>query len=512
MDKIKSLTFFNLASNGIRVFLAFLTSLFLARWLGSQGFGEINLILGYTAFLHYFLALGFDHSLAFYLPKFEAENKKVLAREILGVAIKGSILSTLILTLFGLLILPKILRNSGLEHFLLPSLILGLQMSLGSLGAILGGFLRGAKVFSALIFKDQILFPALHLLGVLVVLGCCGYRDGAGVVPYAWIYGSSTLISLFYAAVVVSKHIRTFYSGKELHGLIAPNDELLETAAKTGSFKKWKEWFYFSIPLGLMGALEPLLQWGTIVVLGFYLIPGEIGKYSVCMRVGMLIQFCLLAIGPVFSPFLAQLYREKKQKEFKQLYQSVNYFCTLWSLLLGLVLLLTGESVLSVFGKEFPAGYLCFSLLLAGNVIEGSFGTVKFSLIMSGKSHVNTINIGVGIVLNFLFCFLWVPGWGINGAALAGLVSYSAVNILRVSEFYLYFKILPYGKRESYILSTLLLLFGVVISAVYAIGLSPFSKVILCGISLGLLGVFGLTTVNWEDIRSKGRLAWGKIR
>ncbi len=88
---IVSYSTINMIGQGLRVSLSFLATVFVSRWLGASGFGEINLILGYTAYLAYFLTFGFDNSLPFYSSKFSDSSTKNTLESVLLVGIINTI-------------------------------------------------------------------------------------------------------------------------------------------------------------------------------------------------------------------------------------------------------------------------------------------------------------------------------------------------------------------------------------------------------------------------------------
>jgi O-antigen/teichoic acid export membrane protein len=420
-------SFFNFFANGVRVVLSFITTVLLARCLGANNFGEINLIIGYTVFLHYFLALGFDHTLAYYLPKFNVDGRPWLAREVLRVALLTSSAMAVVLIGTGVLALPPILRAHGAGQFVLPGIIIATQNWLSAMGAILGGYLRGAKDFRALITKDQILFPAAHLvLSALAIAWLHG-----GVLTYAWVFALANCIALVYGLWVTFTRI-------------SPR----EPSPKRREFRERRRWLSFSIPIALTGAIEPLLPWGTIMVLGWFLTPSDVGKFSVSFRVAVFIQFFLLAVGPIFAPYLSEHFQRREMSQFKTLYQSVNFFSGLWSAVLASVFFISGDLILKLFGREYSGATALLGILLAANFLEGAFGAIKQSLIMSGKSRVNLVNISVAVALNFSLCIWLIPRLGVVGAAYGNLFGYLAMNLMRCLEFYLVFRIAPYNREQ----------------------------------------------------------------
>jgi O-antigen/teichoic acid export membrane protein len=472
MSNVARSSFFNFSANGIRVLLSFATTVLLARSLGANDFGEINLIIGYTMFLHYLWAMGFDHTLAFYIPTFGVEQRPWLAREALRVALAVSTVAALGFIVLGLLLLPPVLQSHGLGHFVLPGLILGGQNWFSAMGAILSGYLRGARDFQALILKDQIIFPGAHL--VLTVIVICLFHGG--IFAYSIVFAAANLAALIYAGWAVRSSLPA-----------------RETAEKRREHRTRRAWVGYSIPIALTGAIESLLPWGTVIALGWYLPAASVGQFAVCFRVSVFIQFLLLAVGPIFSPFLAEHFQRKEMNRFRELYHSVNFLCGAWSLVLATVFFVSGDLILRLFGRDYSGATILLGVLLLANLLEGAFGAIKQSLIMTGNSRVNLVNICVAIVVNVIVCLVLIPRFGVLGAGFANFVSYLVMNSLRGFEFYIKFGIGPFNRVQSLYLAVATSCLGALCLWSYEGNLSTWSRASLSAIVLILSGGAALT-------------------
>ncbi|PIQ27259.1 MAG: hypothetical protein COW63_16370, partial [Bacteroidetes bacterium CG18_big_fil_WC_8_21_14_2_50_41_14] len=77
-----------------------------------------------------------------------------------------------------------------------------------------------------------------------------------------------------------------------------------------------------------------------------------------------------------------------------------------------------------VFGNAFSASSLMLQIILPGIVILTFFRVLSGQLAGMGKPQVTLYIFAPALVINILLNFLWIPGYGGKGAAMASNVSY----------------------------------------------------------------------------------------
>ena len=442
-------TLINLGGNGVRIVLSFITLVCASRWLGPDGFGKVSLILAYTTYLLSVLPLGFEHSLPFYASR----SGVGFSARVLSVALLASLIAGAVLVLAALVAIPPLLVRAGLDDLFWPVLIFTAQMQGGALLNILFGFLRGAKTFVPYIISEQLLFPALHLAALFVIVRVLH----GGYFGYALGYSSATFCCLLYVGTCA------FLAWKPHRGERGP-------LTSDG----WRSWLWFSLPLAVMSGFDPFLRSLSVMQAGWFLPPAEVAKFSVAARVTIFVQFLLTAITPVFTPYLADLHRRGDTREFRDLYQTVNYWCSKWAVLLSCLMVAAADLVLSVFGKGYEEGIaICLLLALPGALSEGALGGVRLSLVMAGRNRINAALVVGAIALQLLLGRWLVPRFGIAGVATSFSITYAALNLARAGWFHCIFGIPTLNRRHLRNLAALAVAGGGLAWAIRAAALAP---------------------------------------
>ena len=423
VKEIASTSTLNLLGNATRVGLSFVTAAAASRLLGSSDFGLVNLIFSYTVFLHYILTLGFDNSLAYFVPRYASEGKLHLAQQALRTGVKYAVIGTVAVTSVAAIGLPGFLKAKGLSAIYWPTMIFIAQTGLWAIAHILVGYMRGLKIFAPAIVKDQLLFPIAQFVFLILFV-----KFMKGVEAYTYAYTVGTILSLAYAVWALQKAPK------------ATSTELADKALK-------REWIAFSFPLGMMTALETLVTWASVMAAGWYLTSSDVGHFSVCMRATLFVQFLFLALAPIFSPYMAELIKKGDRKEFKELYQVVTYWATKWGLFFAFALAVSAQDLLAVFGREYTDAALILILCLPGSFFEACLGSVKMSLVMAGHNRLNVWNFLFAIGLNVILSVILTPKYGLPGAAAAQSIALIALNMLRAFQFYYYVGLWPLNLR-----------------------------------------------------------------
>lgn len=415
-------TLANVFGNGFRVVISFVQTILVAKWLGVEGYGHVSLILSYTSFLHYLFMLGFDHTLPIFLAS-SSESSIESPKQVLMRTIYLSLFAATVV-LFGLgLVAFSFLHGTEREVLLIPGIIIAVQMELSALGYLLGAYFRSFKMFRDVIIREQFVFPVISLLGMVVFIKILDL----GVLGYAWGFLGASIAALLYMLLAVPK--------------VKPPKEVKLTQAILK--KGWKKQLFFSLPVGLMATLEPVFNYSTVVVSSWQLTDAEIGYLGVCTRLGFFMTLALLAINPIFTPFLATFKQDQNLVEFEKLFHKVIFWCLSWSLISSFVFAMFSREVVSVFGSGFGPAAPIFLAMLPGLLFEGAFGATKLSLVMAGHNMVNMFNLIGATLFNGLSIYLGNQYFGVVGGAAAFSLTLILLNLIRLRQLQYYYQILP---------------------------------------------------------------------
>jgi O-antigen/teichoic acid export membrane protein len=112
---------------------------------------------------------------------------------------------------------------------------------------------------------------------------------------------------------------------------------------------------------------------------------------------------------------------------------------------LFLMMVLYPASILSIFGRSFVGGATAMSILAIGELVNAGTGICGSIIDMTGYTKLKLANSVIWAVLISGSNILLIPEWGVVGAATAAVVSISTVNILRVLQVWILFRLQPYN-------------------------------------------------------------------
>ena len=198
-------------------------------------------------------------------------------------------------------------------------------------------------------------------------------------------------------------------------------------------------------------SVQFIMAWTDKLMLGNMMSSEEVGIYFTAFKLSMFASISLMAINSIASPKFAEIYAKN---DFDGLKKVVNQSTKMifWSTLpLVILFFIFPEFLLGIFGNEFKVGVTAFIYLSIGKLISAFSGSVGNLLQMTGKQVVFMNLLFFGAIINIVLNYLLIPIYGINGAALASMVSLSTCNLSMVyfvkKEFGFYTCYLPFIKK-----------------------------------------------------------------
>ncbi len=189
------------------------------------------------------------------------------------------------------------------------------------------------------------------------------------------------------------------------------------------------------------------LLWADTLILGHFRSSGEVGTYTIATRIVTLAIFVLAPIDAAFAPQFAHHFHLGDRAMASRIYASATGWIVRLSLPAFVLLLVFPADLLDVFGgRAYENGAAVTVILAVGQLINAATGPCGNALTMAGKIGINMINNVGALVLNIVLNLLWIPRYGILGAAWAWSLSLGLVNFVKVAELYLIARIHPFGR------------------------------------------------------------------
>lgn len=222
----------------------------------------------------------------------------------------------------------------------------------------------------------------------------------------------AALIAFIVGAVLLSRHIP-----KEVRSTV-PNFQL-------------SIWISSLIPLSLITGIQIInAQVGT-VVLGSLGLNEDIGLLKVATSAAMLASTTLMMFNTVLAPHIVRLWKQEQYDKLTRMLKLTARGSFVVTLFVCIILYIWGREIIELlFGVEFSGSYAALVILLIGQIVStavGSVGLILKQLNLEKKVLIASI---LSLVLNFVFCVVLAPLYGMIGIAVSYAVSIAIWNLL----------------------------------------------------------------------------------
>jgi O-antigen/teichoic acid export membrane protein len=208
-----------------------------------------------------------------------------------------------------------------------------------------------------------------------------------------------------------------------------------------------KELLRFSYPLMFVTILGTLMHWMDILMLGYFTDTTTVGLYHPAARTAGLLRTVLLAFMGIFAPMMSDYHRHGDVGEMGKLYKLIVRWIVSLSLPLAIIIIIYSKKIMLLFGVEYLSASNVLMVLTTAAFIQTLFGGGGQTLTMTGFTKVNLFNSIIVVLINISLNLLWIPQYGIIGAAYATLISMALLGLLRIVEVNHLIKITPFSLK-----------------------------------------------------------------
>ncbi len=382
-------------------------SIIIARFYGSHLMGLFFLAFTVMSVFSLFSKVGLDSGVLRFVSLYISENKVSHAKgtiisSFVIVCIIGSVLGG-ILYLFSDYVAVKVFEKQDLAIFLK---VFAIVLPFFSAWGILVETLKGMKAFTQLVLNQNIIFP----LGNVICVSIFFFLGGHSAFHLVSAYGFSVVIALLVAGYLVTN---TFSQMKEEK----VNYEI-------------KNLLGFSLPLLIVSAISLFIYWIDTLMVGIMLSSKDVGVYTAASKISMIVPFFLVALGTITPPLFTEYYHKGKKQELEDIARTMARSSIYVSLPVAITFLLIPNDILRLFGAEYVSGSWALIFLTCGQIVNCAVGLVGQILVMTGHHRSLLIITLFSAFLNIVLNFVFIPQWGISGAAAATGLTFAVMNLL----------------------------------------------------------------------------------
>jgi O-antigen/teichoic acid export membrane protein len=205
-----------------------------------------------------------------------------------------------------------------------------------------------------------------------------------------------------------------------------------------------KEMISLSV-FGIIGGLSSVaLKQIDTVMLSSYTDLAMTGKYSIIFYFSTVILIPSVALGKISSTIIADAWKNKDLDTIADIYYKSSINQLFASLLLFILVAANLQNIIHLLGTGYIGTEWVIILISLSSLIVSSTGSSVQIIGTSHKYKIQTYSLGVLVVLVIIFYAIFIPLWGMVGAALGSLLSVSGASLLRVFYLQRNMKLFPY--------------------------------------------------------------------
>lgn len=408
--------------------IALVSQVLLARWMGSFDFGIYIYAWTWVLMIGTVSDMGLSSAARRFIPEYTELKQFDLLRGFLS----GSRwLASAIATAVGL-------AGMGVVTLAKPWLgnyeIIPLYLACATI-PIYGLVQVQAGIAQSYDWPNLALMPfyVIRQLAIIVLLGAA-YLMGAPT------HAVSAMIVALVAAWAVT-----------LGQMVVLDRRLRREVPRGGKQYAVKSWLGTSLPIFVVEGFYLLLTYVDILTLEHYRSPNEVAVYYAAARILAIVAFIYFAISGATTHKFSEYFVAGDSKRLASFFaETVRW--TFWPSLVACVgILAFGIPLLELFGKGFASGYDVMFILAVGMLARAAVGPAERLLNMLGERTPCALTYAGAFAVNLGLCIVLIPGFGIEGAAMAtsAAIVCESISLYIVAKRRLGFHVSILGNRKA---------------------------------------------------------------
>ena len=388
---------------------AFLNAIVLARVLGTAGYGAFANAMAWVSLLTIPATFGFGILLVRDVAIYRSQEKWGLLKGLLRFSNRFVLGVSVLLTLMAAAV-AEVLFSATEQSTLRLTIWFALPLvPIFALYNLRESAIRGLEYVIRARLPGMLIRPGLLLAGIVVIY-------------YFWPNDLSAPVAM---VVNVGAGIVTIGAGIFFLKRLLP----LEVKQAKAEYAP-HSWLKAAFPMLVYGGAQIVLGQTDIVMLGAMRGAHDVGLYAAAYRLSYLVIYVTYAAEVILAPVISRMYVNGENIRLQKIITRAVRISFFSVLPFGLVLCFLGGELLGIFGHEFRGAEAALIILAVGRLLEVSLGSSALLLPMTGHERTVAKVLSSFVVANILLNAILIPRYGLEGAAIASVMTLISVKSL----------------------------------------------------------------------------------
>jgi O-antigen/teichoic acid export membrane protein len=376
----------------------------IARTLGPAGQGMYSLIVLIPGIMLVFGSFGIESANVYFIGSKKYEVEDVVANSLVLSIFFGSILTIVFSGILLLSSFQRFIYLNNINYIYLWAAISTIPFSL--LLSFFKNIILGTEDIKTY-NKTTILERIFQLILIIVFL----------LILKKGIFGA---IISYVLTIIIATFFATFFVKKISKLRFSLNKNLL------------KDSFVYGGKAYIANALSFLNYRSDMILIAFFLTPAAVGLFSVAVGISEKLFMLTGPLATVLFPRISSIESVEANDFTPKIVRHTFFIIVICSLLL---FFFANPLIKIVLGSDFLPSVLPLMILLPGIIAFGIGGVLAADLAGRGKPQFAAYSSLTCLIVNFFLNIIFIPKWGISGAAFASSVSYWADTLIILIAF-----------------------------------------------------------------------------
>lgn len=381
----------------------------IAHTLGEEGFGVYNLSLSLLGILIMIGCMGFNTSVVRFTSQYNAKGWQYSVQSLYR-AVMRLVLPLSLVVGAGVMLSARYLAEEVYDDPALyrPFLVVGLILPFAVVATVNVEYIRGLKEVHVSEFFRNLAIQLVTLVALFVA--SFFHLDTSYPVIF---YGVGFVLAMSATTVFIVNHLRK-------------QSKVREQGEPVFVLRSH---LWISLPMILTSFIQLINGKVDTLMIGLYEPTATIGVFGAALKLSVITNLAISALKTIAMPKISEMFWQNKMAELNGLIRHTTKLIFLFSAPVCVLLMIFPEPLLGFFGEGFERGADTLRIFAVTQLFNSASGLVAVFLNMTGNQAYFTRLVAVATALNIGLNILLIPAYGMEGAAVASLVSVAVWNV-----------------------------------------------------------------------------------